>query len=67
MPISALTSREAVLAALDEFDHLGREAFLRKYGFGGVAVIPHPIVTHATLTAIPDRTLSARYQQNPIP
>jgi hypothetical protein len=26
-------TREAVLAAVAEFDHLGREAFLRKYGF----------------------------------
>jgi 5-methylcytosine-specific restriction enzyme B len=28
-----LTSRDAVLAAIDEFDRLGREAFLAKYGF----------------------------------
>lgn len=34
VPISELTSREAVLAALDEFDRIGREAFLEKYGFG---------------------------------
>ena len=34
MPISELTSREAVLAALDEFDEIGREAFLSRYGFG---------------------------------
>jgi MoxR-like ATPase len=29
-----LTSREAVNAALDEFDALGRDAFLKRYGFG---------------------------------
>jgi hypothetical protein len=29
-----LTSREAVESALDEFDVLGRDAFLQKYGFG---------------------------------
>ncbi len=29
-----LTSREAVLAALVEFDALGRDAFLKRYGFG---------------------------------
>jgi MrcB-like, N-terminal domain len=34
MSIRELTSREAVEAALDEFDELGREAFLSKYGFG---------------------------------
>jgi hypothetical protein len=28
-----LTSRDAVLAAIAEFDHLGRENFLSKYGF----------------------------------
>jgi MoxR-like ATPase len=32
--ISDLTSRDAVLAALDEFDRIGRAAFLEKYGFG---------------------------------
>lgn len=34
MPHSKLTSREAVLKAIQEFDRLGREAFLAKYGFG---------------------------------
>lgn len=29
-----VTSREAVLAAIAEFDGIGREAFLQKYGFG---------------------------------
>jgi hypothetical protein len=29
-----LSDRQAVLAALAEFDRLGREAFLQKYGFG---------------------------------
>ncbi len=29
-----VTSREAVLAAIAEFDEIGREAFLEKYGFG---------------------------------
>jgi hypothetical protein len=29
-----VTSREAVLAAMAEFDRIGREAFLSKYGFG---------------------------------
>lgn len=31
---SDVTSRDAVLAAMAEFDQMGREAFLAKYGFG---------------------------------
>ena len=31
---SDVTSRDAVLAAIAEFDEIGREAFLEKYGFG---------------------------------
>lgn len=34
MPLADLTLPSAVNRALDEFDLLGREAFLRKYGFG---------------------------------
>ena len=34
MALGLLTSRDAVLAAINEFDQLGREAVLRKYGFG---------------------------------
>jgi hypothetical protein len=35
MPRSSdVTSRDAVLAAMAEFDQVGREAFLAKYGFG---------------------------------
>src|SRR4051812_48283531 len=34
MPLADLTSAAAVSAALDEFDQLGREAFLAQYGFG---------------------------------
>jgi hypothetical protein len=34
MPLADLTSREAVESALNEFDEIGREAFLAKYGFG---------------------------------
>ena len=34
MPLSELTDPDAITAALDEFDQLGREGFLRKYGFG---------------------------------
>jgi MoxR-like ATPase len=34
MPLSDLTSQQAVERALAEFDELGREAFLAKYGFG---------------------------------
>jgi hypothetical protein len=34
MALSELSSRDAVLAAIKEFDDLGREAFLKKYGFG---------------------------------
>src|SRR5205807_1291821 len=34
MTLSDLTSRESVERALAEFDELGREAFLAKYGFG---------------------------------
>ena len=34
MPLSDLTDPAAVNAAMDEFDRLGREGFLRKYGFG---------------------------------
>ena len=33
MSLADLTSREAVLAAMAEFDEIGREAFLAKYGF----------------------------------
>jgi len=32
--ISSLTSRDAVLRAMAEYDRLGREAFLRQYHFG---------------------------------
>ncbi|GAA1994439.1 hypothetical protein [Microbacterium pumilum] len=31
---SALTDRSAVQRAIDEFDRLGRDAFLHKFGFG---------------------------------
>lgn len=31
----ALTDRAAVHRAIEEFDRLGRDAFLHKYGFGG--------------------------------
>ena len=31
---SDVTSREAVLAAIAEFDEIGRDAFLARYGFG---------------------------------
>jgi MoxR-like ATPase len=34
MSIGDLSSRDAVLAAIREFDDLGRDAFLKKYGFG---------------------------------
>lgn len=34
MPLSDLTDPAAVNAAMDEFDRLGRDEFLRKYGFG---------------------------------
>lgn len=34
VPLADLTSASAVEAALDEFDELGREAFLSKYEFG---------------------------------
>jgi hypothetical protein len=34
VPLTDLTSREAVEEALAEFDVLGRDAFLAKYGFG---------------------------------
>src|SRR5437867_3354561 len=34
MGLGELTSRDAVLAAIREFDDLGGKAFLRKYGFG---------------------------------
>jgi len=34
MPLSDLTDATAVTLALDEFDELGRDAFLSKYGFG---------------------------------
>jgi len=34
MALSDLTSRDAVLAAIKEFDDLGRETFLKKHGFG---------------------------------
>ncbi len=34
MGVADLTSREAVFAAIREFDELGRERFLAKYGYG---------------------------------
>src|SRR5712692_5141915 len=34
MSLTELTSPAAVMSALDEFDSLGREGFLEKYGFG---------------------------------
>ena len=34
MSLALLTSRDAVLSAIREFDELGRERFLAKYGFG---------------------------------
>jgi hypothetical protein len=34
MGLRDVTDRNAVLAAIDEFDALGRDAFLSKYGFG---------------------------------
>jgi len=34
VPLGDLTSAAAVESALDEFDELGREAFLERYGFG---------------------------------
>jgi hypothetical protein len=34
MSVNLLTSREAVLEAIREWDQLGRDAFLRKYGYG---------------------------------
>ena len=35
MGLSNITSREPVLAAIEECDRIGREPFLQKYGFGG--------------------------------
>ncbi len=34
MSVNLLTSREAVLEAIREWDELGRDDFLRKYGYG---------------------------------
>jgi hypothetical protein len=34
MPLSDLTDPKAVNAAMDEFDRIGRDNFLRKYDFG---------------------------------
>lgn len=34
MPLSALSERSAVLSAIAEYDALGREAFLDRYGYG---------------------------------
>jgi hypothetical protein len=34
MSLADLTSREAVLSAISECDSLGRDAFLKKHGFG---------------------------------
>jgi|GEM_PF-1244428 len=34
MPLSELTSRDAVISAIREYDTLGQDAFLRKYGYG---------------------------------
>ena len=34
MSLSDLSSRQAILAAIAEYDQLGRDRFLDKYGFG---------------------------------
>lgn len=34
MGLASITSRDAVMAAIREFDELGQEGFLQKYGFG---------------------------------
>src|SRR5690348_2974656 len=34
MSINLLTSRQAVVDAIDEWDALGRDIFLQKYGYG---------------------------------
>lgn len=34
MTLARLTDRSAVLAAMDEFDRIGRETFLQRYSFG---------------------------------
>src|SRR3954454_19192798 len=34
MPLSALSDRSAVLSAIAEYDELGRESFLARYGYG---------------------------------
>jgi len=34
MALSDMQSHKAILAAVEEFNRLGREAFLEKYGFG---------------------------------
>ena len=34
MGLSDITSRQAVLDAVDEFERLGRSTFLKRYGFG---------------------------------
>ncbi|MFP9139239.1 MrcB family domain-containing protein [Devosia sp. XGJD_8] len=34
MSLALLTSRDAVQAAMDEFDKLGRQSFLERYGYG---------------------------------
>ena len=34
MALSDIQSRKAILAAVEEFNQLGRESFLAKYGFG---------------------------------
>lgn len=34
MPLSAIRDRSSVLRAIEEFDRLGRDGFLAKYGFG---------------------------------
>ena len=43
MTWSEITSREAVLRAMKDFDERGREAFLKHYGFGRAAryVVEH--------------------------
>ena len=35
MGLSNITNREPVLAAIEEYDRIGRDPFLQKYGFGG--------------------------------
>ena len=63
MSLALLTSPEAVLEAMREFDELGREGFLAKYGYGPAKAFfveqDGHLYDSKALAGVPDVTLDA--------